>query len=285
MLERRGAWALRALAVTTLSLAAAPADPGTAGAPPGEESAAQITVSVPEGAEVWFEGRKTAQQGPTRHFITPPLAPERWYTYHLEVRYPGAGSTAVRAQTLTVRAGNCVNLDCSTVAEAKGGPGGLTDLPVVEPPPVRQTPPQAELSATQVLVPPIRPPSPTSRALSYRPERSEDPGTSDHPSPPSPPGPSLSPPSTTAHFGHDPNYHWLVGTLDYSQIQRAWLVRYAPQREEDRHGGCVTLQGLGSMNNFHSGQRVLVEGRLVDEESEKIRPPYRVESIRALEQP
>jgi uncharacterized protein (TIGR03000 family) len=234
MSKGRGAWVWRALAVASLSLAAAPAGPG------GGDSPAQITVRVPEGAEVWFEGRKTAQEGTTRKFLTPSLAPDRWYTYHLEVHCPGAAGTAVRSQTLTVRAGTWLNLDYSTPAEAKEEP------PAPTPPPI-------------ALLPDV---SPGRKA-----------GTPKAASPAQP------------QFGHDPSYHWLVGTLDYSRIQEAWLIRYAPSGEEDPHGGCVTLLGLGQMDGFRSGQRVRVEGHLIDGRSEQIRPPYRVESIRPLEQP
>ncbi len=85
-------------------------------------------------------------------------------------------------------------------------------------------------------------------------------------------------------FGHDPNYRWLVGTLDYSKIQRGWLLRYGPLQEEDRYGGCVLLLAPSHDTTFKSGQTVRVEGSLIDPTSHQLRPAYRVENVR-VEQP
>ncbi len=85
-------------------------------------------------------------------------------------------------------------------------------------------------------------------------------------------------------FGHDPNYRWLVGTLDYSKIQRGWLLRYGPLQEEDRYGGCVLLLAPSHDATFKPGQTVRVEGSLIDPTSHQLRPAYRVENVR-IEQP
>ena len=116
-----------------------------------------------------------------------------------------------------------------------------------------------------------------------------------------PPPPSLSHPSTAAQlvppasvpasepeetvaagprFAHDRNYHWLVGTLEYSRIQQAWLLRYVPFEEEDRYGGCVTLVTTSRLS-FKPGQLVRVEGALIDPESQQLRPAFEVTNIRA----
>jgi hypothetical protein len=87
-----------------------------------------------------------------------------------------------------------------------------------------------------------------------------------------------------APFAHDANYQWLVGTLDYSRIQRAWVLRYVPVEENDRYGGCVTLVTTGRTMNFKRGQTVRVQGALIDPESQQLRPAYQVQDIRA-EQP
>jgi hypothetical protein len=83
-------------------------------------------------------------------------------------------------------------------------------------------------------------------------------------------------------FGHDPNYRWLVGTLDYSRIQQAWLLRYVPYEEDDRYGGCVTLVGALPAKSLKSGQTVRVEGALIDPESRQLRPAFQVQNLRAL---
>jgi len=90
--------------------------------------------------------------------------------------------------------------------------------------------------------------------------------------------PSTADPSSL--FAHDPNYHWLVGTLAYSKIQDAWVLRYASVEDSDRYGGSVTLVYSGRLNAFKSGQRVRVEGHLIDPESRQIRPAFEAKSIR-----
>lgn len=90
--------------------------------------------------------------------------------------------------------------------------------------------------------------------------------------------------TTQPCFAHDPNYHRLVGVLEYSKIQDAWILRYASVEEEDRYGGSVTLHGSGPMNAFKSRQVVRVEGRLINPDSQQIRPAFQVESIHPSEQ-
>lgn len=90
--------------------------------------------------------------------------------------------------------------------------------------------------------------------------------------------------ATGPRFAHDPHYRRLVGTLDYSRIQRGWLLRYASYEEDDRYGGVVTLLMSDRETHFKSGQTVRVEGALVDPESRQLRPAYRVQNVR-FEQP
>jgi hypothetical protein len=81
-------------------------------------------------------------------------------------------------------------------------------------------------------------------------------------------------------YGHDPNYHWLVGTLDYSRIQDAWVLRYGSYEAEDRYGGCVTLVAPGRGVALKQGQTVRVEGDLIDPTSQQMRPAFQVRNIR-----
>lgn len=83
-----------------------------------------------------------------------------------------------------------------------------------------------------------------------------------------------------ARYGHDANYHCLVGTLEYSRIQDAWLLRYVSYEEEDRYGGCVTLVAPGRGIQLKEGQTVRVEGGLIDPESQQLRPAFEVRKIR-----
>lgn len=89
------------------------------------------------------------------------------------------------------------------------------------------------------------------------------------------------PPPTSERFGHGPNYCWLVGTLDYSRIQDAWLLRYVPFDEDDRYGGCVTLVGTVPSMPLEAGKTVRVEGSVIDPDSRQLRPAFQVRSIRA----
>jgi hypothetical protein len=108
------------------------------------------------------------------------------------------------------------------------------------------------------------------------------------PSPPSsqnlPQGPQEMPTvAASPRFAHDPKYRWLVGTLDYSRIQRSWLLRYTPIEEDDRYGGSVTLVAPDLALNFKDGQTVRVEGALTDPESQQLRPAFRVQNVRVVE--
>jgi hypothetical protein len=85
-----------------------------------------------------------------------------------------------------------------------------------------------------------------------------------------------------SRYGHDQNYHWLIGTLDYSQIQEAWVLRYASWEEEDRYGGCVSLVASRRGIAFKRGQTVRVEGALIDPNSQQLRPAYEVRKIRVV---
>jgi hypothetical protein len=81
-------------------------------------------------------------------------------------------------------------------------------------------------------------------------------------------------------FAHDANYRWLVGTVDYSRIQQAWVLRYVSIDQDDRYGGCVTLVAPKHEMKFRRGQHVRVEGGLIDPESRQLRPAYEVKTMR-----
>lgn len=67
---------------------------GTEPAPPEDQkpapdNAVHLQLKVPEGAEVYFDGTRTKQNGTTREFTSPPLTPGKQYTYRISVRYTG----------------------------------------------------------------------------------------------------------------------------------------------------------------------------------------------------
>jgi uncharacterized protein (TIGR03000 family) len=301
--KERGVWVWWILAVSPLSVAAAP--------PPEVskvDSTALITVQVPEGAEVWFEGRKTSQTGATRQFVTPPLEQGRHFTYRLKVCCTDRGGPTIQEQTLTVWAGARLSVDFSHGAsagvqqlDAARKPTPTVPVPAntqwavehasftqsqllpadTSPPTGRKAEGQTVQRATEVSKPSPMESTPTAAQSDLRkPEVSTS--TREVPTTRR----TITGTSSDACFAHDPEYHWLVGTLDYSKIGNVWILRYAPFGEEDRYGGSVTLVGLSRVTGFQSGQLVRVEGHLADTKGEQpIRPPYRAESIRPFQQP
>ncbi len=79
------------------------------------------------------------------------------------------------------------------------------------------------------------------------------------------------------------DYGWLVGDLQHDRGHGRWSVRYAGRDSVDRYGGEIELVHTGPMGGFHAGQRVRVEGDLVDPAPMEIRPAYRVRSLQVLQ--
>ena len=116
--------------VLALSLGAAWAVPESAGAadPPPAAEPAVITVRVPAGAIVQFDGVETRHQGITRRFETPPLAPGRKYSYDVSVTWTDGGQTFASQRHVTFRAGERVTLNFGP-AVLVGDGGGLMEDP------------------------------------------------------------------------------------------------------------------------------------------------------------
>ncbi len=93
---------------------------------------AYLTVKVPADAEVWLEGARTKQSGPTRLFVSPPLRPGNQYAYAVRARWQEEGREVEQTQEVAVQPG-----DRLTVTFPTG--------PDLEPlPPPRRLPPQLE---------------------------------------------------------------------------------------------------------------------------------------------
>jgi hypothetical protein len=82
--------------------------------------------------------------------------------------------------------------------------------------------------------------------------------------------------------GHAADYHWLIGELQYSEVRSVWRLRYAGAEADDSFGGSVTLLAPSPMTAYRSGQRVFVEGQLIDPHSTEPSPSYRVQSIQPI---
>jgi uncharacterized protein (TIGR03000 family) len=111
----------------------APADYGVAapayGAAPAPDNEARITLNVPVDAEVWFDGVKTRQAGPTREFVSPPLTPGQSYTYRVRARWTENGRPVEQERDIRVRANQ------QTVETfAAGAPGRASAAAAAMPP-------------------------------------------------------------------------------------------------------------------------------------------------------
>jgi hypothetical protein len=72
----------------------------------------------------------------------------------------------------------------------------------------------------------------------------------------------------SGRFGHDPDYRWLRGRLEYSQIDRCWKLRYIPiDGETDSYGGSVMLAETPKLSGFERGDFVEIRGRVVPPQS------------------
>ncbi len=69
--------------------------------------------------------------------------------------------------------------------------------------------------------------------------------------------------TSSARYGHDPDYRWLKGKLEYSQIDQSWKLRYIPiEGESDDYGGSVVLDDKSLGSGLERGHFVEVHGRV-----------------------
>jgi hypothetical protein len=84
-------------------------------------------------------------------------------------------------------------------------------------------------------------------------------------------------------YGHDPQYHWLKGKLEYSQSTRTWRLRYIPADEAgDQFGGSVKLSDAAKLSGFQNGDLVTVQGAVGNAtaaEQGSFAPLYNIERI------
>ena len=89
-------------------------------------------------------------------------------------------------------------------------------------------------------------------------------------------------------YGHDADYRWIRGKLEYSHVERAWKLRYAPiDVEDDPYGGSVFLGNDARLQDFHEGDVVYIEGRTLPGPTGVFSPGprYEIERITHLEKP
>jgi uncharacterized protein (TIGR03000 family) len=94
----------------------APPESYSSSYPPSTTSAesdgkARVSVTVPAGARLWFEGMPTTSTGTVREFNSPPLTPGERYTYDAEARWDDNGHEVTQKQQVKVTAGAHVNVE------------------------------------------------------------------------------------------------------------------------------------------------------------------------------
>ncbi len=80
-----------------------------------EPSKAELVIAVPLDARVFFDDAPTTQTGTERSYSTPPLTPGMDYGYTIRADVVRNGRTYSQKQKVTVRAGQTVRLDFSTL--------------------------------------------------------------------------------------------------------------------------------------------------------------------------
>ena len=71
---------------------------------------AHVTVNVPAGALLWFDGMATASTGQVREFDSPPLRPDRHYSYEVRARWSKNGHLVTQTQEVNVAPGANVSV-------------------------------------------------------------------------------------------------------------------------------------------------------------------------------
>jgi uncharacterized protein (TIGR03000 family) len=71
---------------------------------------ATVRVSVPEGAEVWFDKEKLTQTGTERTFQSPPLPAGKMQIYSVRAKWNGGGREVEQFRVVGVRAGETARL-------------------------------------------------------------------------------------------------------------------------------------------------------------------------------
>lgn len=99
---------------------------------------AHITLKVPEGAEVWFDGKKTTSTGAIREFRSPGLEPGYRYSYDVRVRWRQGDQEMTQRRQVVVSAGADVAEDFLPPPPRTAGTASVTVTPM--PAPIQRNP-------------------------------------------------------------------------------------------------------------------------------------------------
>jgi uncharacterized protein (TIGR03000 family) len=94
------------------------APPATVAAQP--DNSAHVTVNVPTGTQLWFDGSATTTTGSVRQFDTPSLTPGSRYGYEIRARWNENGQEVTQTQQVEVRAGAHVNVSFPVPSNTTG---------------------------------------------------------------------------------------------------------------------------------------------------------------------
>jgi len=103
-------------------------------------NSATVNVMVPADAEVWFDGNATQQRGPFREFTTPPLDPNRTFTYQIRARWMQNGQAMDQTRSVQVQANRAATVDFSAAQQQNQQPQVQQNQPQRQQP--QQQPPQ-----------------------------------------------------------------------------------------------------------------------------------------------
>jgi uncharacterized protein (TIGR03000 family) len=84
------------------------------------DNGAHVTVTVPAGAQLWFDGTPTTSTGSVREFNSPPLTPGHRYSYEVQARWNENGKEVTQTQKVQVGAGTHAQVDFPVPAKAVG---------------------------------------------------------------------------------------------------------------------------------------------------------------------
>jgi uncharacterized protein (TIGR03000 family) len=82
--------------------------------PVAQQAKAEITILVPGGAEIFFDGSPTIQRGAERMYVTPPLVVGKQYHYDVLARWQEGGKAVEQTRRVEVSGGARVRLDFLT---------------------------------------------------------------------------------------------------------------------------------------------------------------------------
>ena len=86
--------------------------PGMAGtATVATDTTARIHVKVPDGATIWFDGRRTQQGGTDRDYVTPPLETGKTFSYDLQAAWPQGNRLITQTRKIEVTPGGRTEVD------------------------------------------------------------------------------------------------------------------------------------------------------------------------------